>query len=83
MEHFHGPLAYVICGLLVFGEAAVLLGFIIPGETAALIGGVLASLPSSREIGPASGQMAGSWPDRADWSCLPVLGLVGESLAEV
>lgn len=44
MEHFHGPLAYVICGLLVFGEAAVLLGFVIPGETAALIGGVLASL---------------------------------------
>jgi membrane protein DedA with SNARE-associated domain len=44
LEHFHGPLAYVICGLLVFGEAAVLLGFIIPGETAALIGGVLASL---------------------------------------
>jgi membrane-associated protein len=44
LEHFHGPLAYVLCGLLVFGEAAVLLGFIIPGETAALIGGVLASL---------------------------------------
>jgi membrane-associated protein len=44
LEHFHGPWAYVICGLLVFGEAAVLLGFIIPGETAALIGGVLASL---------------------------------------
>jgi len=33
-----------VCGLLVFGEAAVLLGFVIPGETAALIGGVLASL---------------------------------------
>jgi membrane-associated protein len=44
VEHFHGPLAYTVCGLLVFGEAAVLLGFIIPGETAALIGGVLASL---------------------------------------
>jgi membrane protein DedA with SNARE-associated domain len=44
LEHFHGPLAYVVCGLLVFGEAAVLLGFVIPGETAALIGGVLASL---------------------------------------
>lgn len=44
MEHFHGPLAYMVCGLLVFGEAAVLLGFVIPGETAALIGGVLASL---------------------------------------
>jgi membrane protein DedA with SNARE-associated domain len=44
LQHFHGPLAYVVCGLLVFGEAAVLLGFIIPGETAALIGGVLASL---------------------------------------
>ena len=44
LEHFHGPVAYVVCGLLVFGEAAVLLGFVIPGETAALIGGVLASL---------------------------------------
>ncbi len=44
VEHFHGPVAYIVCGLLVFGEAAVLLGFIIPGETAALIGGVLASL---------------------------------------
>jgi len=44
VQHFHGPLAYVVCGLLVFGEAAVLLGFVIPGETAALIGGVLASL---------------------------------------
>ncbi len=44
LEHFHGPWAYVVCGLLVFGEAAVLLGFVIPGETAALIGGVLASL---------------------------------------
>jgi len=44
LEHFHGPVAYLVCGLLVFGEAAVLLGFVIPGETAALIGGVLASL---------------------------------------
>jgi membrane protein DedA with SNARE-associated domain len=44
LEHFHGPLAYVVCGLLVFGEAAILLGFVIPGETAALVGGVLASL---------------------------------------
>jgi membrane-associated protein len=44
VEHFRGPVAYLVCGLLVFGEAAVLLGFVIPGETAALIGGVLASL---------------------------------------
>jgi membrane protein DedA with SNARE-associated domain len=44
LQHLHGPWAYVVCGLLVFGEAAVLLGFVIPGETAALIGGVLASL---------------------------------------
>jgi membrane-associated protein len=44
LQHFHGPLAYVVCGLLVFGEAAFLLGFVVPGETAALIGGVLASL---------------------------------------
>jgi hypothetical protein len=38
---------------------------------------------SSPEIGSASRQMTGSWQDRADWSCLPVLGLVRESLAEV
>lgn len=44
LQHFHGPVAYLVCGLLVFGEAAVLLGFVIPGETAALAGGVLASL---------------------------------------
>jgi membrane protein DedA with SNARE-associated domain len=44
LEHFHGPTVYVLCGLLVFAEAAVLLGFVIPGETAALIGGALASL---------------------------------------
>jgi membrane protein DedA with SNARE-associated domain len=43
LEHFHGPAAYVVCGLLVFGEASVLLGFVIPGETAALVGGALAS----------------------------------------
>ncbi|HLX87148.1 MAG TPA: DedA family protein [Acidimicrobiales bacterium] len=43
LQHFHGPTIYVICGLLVFGEAALLLGFIIPGETAALVGGALAS----------------------------------------
>ena len=42
IQHFHGPVAYIVCGALVFGEAAVLLGFVIPGETAALIGGFLA-----------------------------------------
>ena len=42
LQHFHGPVAYLICGLLVFGEAAMLLGFVIPGETAALVGGALA-----------------------------------------
>jgi membrane-associated protein len=44
LNSIHGPLVYVVCGLLVFGEAAVLLGFVIPGETAALVGGALASL---------------------------------------
>jgi len=44
LQHFHGPVAYVLCGLLVFGEASVFVGFVIPGETAALAGGVLASL---------------------------------------
>jgi membrane protein DedA with SNARE-associated domain len=39
----HGPLAYLIVGLLCFGEASIMLGFVIPGETAVVIGGVLAS----------------------------------------
>ena len=42
--HFRGPVVYALCGLLVFGEAALLLGFVIPGETAALVGGALAGL---------------------------------------
>lgn len=44
LRHFHGPLAYVLCGLLVFAEAAFLFGFVVPGETAALVGGALAAL---------------------------------------
>ena len=44
LEHFHGPVVYLVCGAFVFGEAAVLLGFVIPGETAAVVGGALASL---------------------------------------
>ncbi|MHB1504805.1 MAG: DedA family protein [Acidimicrobiales bacterium] len=42
--HFHGPLVYILVGILVFGETAFLLGFVIPGETAALVGGALAAL---------------------------------------
>lgn len=39
----HGWLAYLIVGVLCFGEAAFMLGFVLPGETAVIIGGVLAS----------------------------------------
>ncbi len=39
----HGWEAYVLVGLLVFAEDAVMLGFVFPGETAAILGGVLAS----------------------------------------
>lgn len=39
----HGFLAYLIVGLLCFGEAAIMLGFVVPGETAVIVGGVLAS----------------------------------------
>lgn len=39
----HGWEAYLLVGLLVFAEAAVMLGFVFPGETAAILGGVLAS----------------------------------------
>jgi len=36
--HFHGGLAYVLIGALVFAEAALLIGFVLPGETAAVVG---------------------------------------------
>ncbi len=39
----HGWEAYLLVGLLVFAEAAVMLGFVFPGETAAILGGVIAS----------------------------------------
>jgi membrane-associated protein len=39
----HGWQAYLLVGLLVFAEDAIMLGFVFPGETAAILGGVLAS----------------------------------------
>ncbi len=44
LHHLHGPVVYLVVGLLVFAEAGFLLGFVVPGETAALIGGALAGL---------------------------------------
>lgn len=44
LRHFHGPVVYLLCALLVFAEAGFLLGFVVPGETAALAGGALAGL---------------------------------------
>ncbi len=44
LEHLRGPTVYVVCGLLVFGETAVMLGFFIPGEIAAVAGGAIAAL---------------------------------------
>jgi membrane protein DedA with SNARE-associated domain len=38
-----GTTAYVIIGLLAFGEAAAFVGLVLPGEVAVLLGGVLAS----------------------------------------
>ncbi len=40
--HFGGVYAYLIIGLLCFGETALFLGFVLPGETAVVLGGVLA-----------------------------------------
>ncbi len=40
----HGPVAYLIIGLLVFSEDAIMVGFVLPGETAATVGGALAAL---------------------------------------
>lgn len=44
LDSVHGPIVYVLCGVLVAGEASLMLGFVIPGETAALVGGALAGL---------------------------------------
>src|SRR5580704_8496429 len=41
--HLHGPLVYVVVGLLVFFEVAIVVGFFVPGEIATIIGGVIAS----------------------------------------
>jgi len=41
--NLHGPVVYVVVGLLVFFEVAVVVGFFVPGEIAAIIGGVIAS----------------------------------------
>jgi membrane-associated protein len=39
----HGPIVYVVVGLLVFFEVAIVIGFFVPGEIASIIGGVIAS----------------------------------------
>jgi membrane-associated protein len=44
LEHFHGPVVYLLCGGLVLAETGLFVGFFFPGETAALAGGALASL---------------------------------------
>jgi membrane protein DedA with SNARE-associated domain len=41
--HLHGPVVYVVVGLLVFFEVAIVIGFFVPGEIATIIGGVIAS----------------------------------------
>src|SRR5665213_2403681 len=41
--HLHGPVVYVVVGLLVFFEVAIVIGFFVPGEIASIIGGVIAS----------------------------------------
>jgi membrane protein DedA with SNARE-associated domain len=41
--HLHGPVVYVVVGLLVLLEVAIVIGFFVPGEIASIIGGVIAS----------------------------------------
>ncbi len=41
--HLHGTIVYVVVGLLVFFELAIVIGFFVPGEIATIIGGVIAS----------------------------------------
>ncbi|HXQ62781.1 MAG TPA: DedA family protein [Acidimicrobiales bacterium] len=41
--HLHGPVVYIVVGLLVFFEVAIVVGFFVPGEIASIIGGVIAS----------------------------------------
>lgn len=39
----HGPVVYIVVGLLVFVEVGIVIGFFIPGEIATVLGGVIAS----------------------------------------
>src|SRR5580658_485800 len=39
----HGPVVYVVVGLLVLFEVAIVIGFFVPGEIATITGGVIAS----------------------------------------
>ncbi len=39
----HGPLVYIVVGVLVFIEVGIVIGFFIPGEIATVMGGVIAS----------------------------------------
>jgi len=57
----HGWQAYLLVGLLVFAEDAVMLGFVFPGETAAILGGVLASRGGVSLTGSGGGDFGSRW----------------------
>lgn len=94
IQHFHGPVVYLLCGALVLAEVALLLGFFFPGETAALAGGAWASLGhgnvavmavvvvgcaiAGNFIGYEVGKLAGPWLMRHP----PLRGRPGAARAE-
>ncbi len=42
LDHFHGPLVYVVVAALVIAESGFVVGFFVPGEISVVVGGVLA-----------------------------------------
>ena len=41
--HLHGPVVYLVVGLLVYLEVGLVIAFFVPGEIATILGGVVAS----------------------------------------
>lgn len=92
--HLHGAIVYVMVGLLVFAELAIVIGFFIPGEIASVVGGVVASqhhaniavmavvvvgaATAGNIVGYEVGRLLGPWL----FSHRPLAGRAGVSRAE-
>jgi membrane-associated protein len=90
----HGPVVYLVVGLLVFVEVGIVIGFFIPGEIATIIGGVIASqhhanvvlmigvVAAAATVGNFSGYEIGKWVGPWLMNHKPLKGNSGAERAE-